>query len=77
MSTRLKVGTGRASSCNPQGGSYELAEGRLAGGVDRRRCTMLEKEKDFTRQRDRLNTERREQPMVEVTKPYEPVRRDH
>ena len=41
------------------------------------RCTMLEKEKDFTRQRDRLNTERREQPMVEVTKPYEPVRRDH
>jgi Bacterial protein of unknown function (DUF899) len=41
------------------------------------RCTMLEKEKDFTRQRDRLNTERREQPMVEVTKPCEPVRRDH
>ena len=35
MSTRLKVGTGRASSCNPQGGSYELAEGRLAGGLAR------------------------------------------
>jgi len=40
-------------------------------------CTMLEKEKDFPRQRDRLDTERREQPMVEVTKPCEPVRRDH
>ena len=39
------------------------------------RRTLLEKEKDFTRQRDRLNTERRELPMVEVTKPYEPVRR--
>ncbi len=35
------------------------------------RRTLLEKEKDFTRQRDRLNTERRELPMVEVTKPYE------
>ena len=33
--------------------------------------SLLAKEKDFTRQRDRLNTERREQPMVEVTKPYE------
>ena len=31
------------------------------------RRTLLEKEKDFTRQRDRLNTERRELPMVEVT----------
>ena len=35
------------------------------------RRVLLEKEKDFTRQRDRLNTERRELPMVEVTKPYE------
>ncbi len=35
------------------------------------RRILLEKEKDFTRQRDRLNTERRELPMVEVTKPYE------
>ena len=41
------------------------------------RGTVPGKEKDFTRQRDdRLNTERRELPMVEVTKPYEPVRRD-
>ena len=32
---------------------------------------LLEKEKDFTRQRDRLNTERRELPMVEVTKSYQ------
>ena len=35
------------------------------------RRALLEKEKDLTRQRDRLNTERRELPMVEVTKPYE------
>src|SRR3954462_5621997 len=35
------------------------------------RRALLEKEKEFTRQRDRLNTERRELPMVEVTKPYE------
>jgi hypothetical protein len=35
------------------------------------RRTLLEKEKDFTRQRDRLNTERRELPTIEVTKPYE------
>ena len=35
------------------------------------RRLLLEKEKDLTRQRDRLNTERRELPMVEVTKPYE------
>ena len=35
------------------------------------RRELLEKEKDLTRQRDRLNTERRELPMVEVTKPYE------
>ena len=35
------------------------------------RRELLEKEKEFTRQRDRLNTERRELPMVEVTKPYE------
>ena len=41
------------------------------------RRALLAKEKEFTRQRDRLNTERRELPMVEVTKPYEPVRRDH
>src|SRR5262245_25535421 len=34
------------------------------------RRVLLEKEKDFTRQRDRLNTERRKLPMVEVTKPY-------
>jgi len=73
----LKVGTGRASSCNPQGGSYELAEVVSQEEWTAARCTMLEKEKDVTRQRDRLNTERREQPMVEVTKPCEPVRRDH
>ena len=30
------------------------------------RRAFLEKEKEFTRQRDRLNTERRELPMVEV-----------
>lgn len=35
------------------------------------RRELLEKEKEFTRQRDRLNTERRELPMVEVTKSYE------
>ena len=35
------------------------------------RRDLLEKEKDFTRQRDRLSTERRELPMVEVTKAYE------
>ena len=35
------------------------------------RRELLEKEKELTRQRDRLNTERRELPMVEVTKPYE------
>ena len=35
------------------------------------RRELLEKEKDLTRRRDRLNTERRELPMVEVTKPYE------
>src|SRR5215212_7753362 len=35
------------------------------------RRALLEKEKELTRQRDRLNTERRELPMVEVTKPYE------
>lgn len=35
------------------------------------RRALLEKEKEFTRQRDRLNTERRELPMVEVTTPYE------
>jgi len=34
------------------------------------RRALLAKEKDFTEQRDRLNTERRELPMVEVTKPY-------
>jgi predicted dithiol-disulfide oxidoreductase (DUF899 family) len=34
------------------------------------RRALLAKEKDFTRQRDQLNTERRELPMVEVTKPY-------
>ncbi len=35
------------------------------------RRELLEKDKDFTRQRDRLNTARRELPMVEVAKPYE------
>ena len=35
------------------------------------RRAFLAKEKEATRQRDRLNTERRELPMVEVTKPYE------
>ncbi len=35
------------------------------------RRRLLEKEKEFTRERDRLNTARRELPMVEVTKPYE------
>ena len=35
------------------------------------RRELLEKEKELTRQRDGLNTERRELPMVEVTKPYE------
>ena len=35
------------------------------------RRALLEKEKELTRQRDRLNTERRELPMVEVTTPYE------
>ena len=35
------------------------------------RRALLEKEKEFTRRRDELNTERRELPMVEVTKPYE------
>ena len=35
------------------------------------RRALLEKEKEFTRQRDQLNTERRELPMVEVTKIYE------
>jgi predicted dithiol-disulfide oxidoreductase (DUF899 family) len=35
------------------------------------RRALLEKETDLTRQRDRLNTERRQLPMVEVTKPYE------
>jgi predicted dithiol-disulfide oxidoreductase (DUF899 family) len=34
------------------------------------RRDLLEKEKELTRARDRLNTERRELPMVEVTKPY-------
>jgi len=34
------------------------------------RRSFLEKEKELTRQRDRLNTERRELPMVEVTKHY-------
>jgi len=38
---------------------------------DAARRILLEKEKELTRQRDRLNTERRELPMVEVTKPYE------
>jgi Bacterial protein of unknown function (DUF899) len=57
----------RPSKEVPQG----LAEDRLAGGVDRRPGALLDKEKDLARQRDRLNTERRELPMVEVTKPYE------
>lgn len=35
------------------------------------RRQLLAKEKAFTRERDRLNTERRELPMVEVTKLYE------
>src|SRR4051812_41892219 len=35
------------------------------------RRALLEKEKEFTRQRDRLNTDRRRLPMVEVSKPYE------
>ncbi len=35
------------------------------------RRALLDKEKEFTRQRDQLNTERRELPMVEVTTPYE------
>jgi len=35
------------------------------------RRSFLDKEKELTRQRDRLNTERRELPMVEVTKSYE------
>jgi len=34
------------------------------------RRDLLDKEKEFTRQRDRLNTERRELPMVEVTTHY-------
>jgi predicted dithiol-disulfide oxidoreductase (DUF899 family) len=33
--------------------------------------SFVVKEKEATKQRDRLNTERRELPMVEVTKPYE------
>ena len=35
------------------------------------RRSLLEKEKEATRARDRLNTERRQLPMVEVTTPYE------
>ena len=35
------------------------------------RAALLVKEKEATRARDRLNTERRHLPMVEVTKPYE------
>ena len=35
------------------------------------RRDLLDKEKDLTRRRDRLNTERRELPMVQVNKPYE------
>jgi predicted dithiol-disulfide oxidoreductase (DUF899 family) len=35
------------------------------------RRELLEKENDLTRRRDRLNTERRELPMVEVTKRHE------
>jgi predicted dithiol-disulfide oxidoreductase (DUF899 family) len=38
--------------------------------VEARKAFLL-KEKEATRQRDLLNTERRELPMVEVTKPYE------
>ena len=34
------------------------------------RKDLLAKEKDLTRQRDALNTERRRLPMVEVTKDY-------
>jgi predicted dithiol-disulfide oxidoreductase (DUF899 family) len=34
------------------------------------RVALLEKEKELTRQRDALNTERRNLPMVEVTKDY-------
>src|SRR4051794_28940923 len=34
------------------------------------RTALLEEEKALTRARDRLNTRRRELPMVEVTKPY-------
>src|SRR5829696_4492419 len=34
------------------------------------RRALLEEEKDLTRRRDRLNAERRELPMVEITKPY-------
>ena len=34
------------------------------------RKRLLEKEKDFTRARDALNTERRSLPMVEITKDY-------
>lgn len=35
------------------------------------RRALLDQEKEFTRARDRLNTTRRELPMVEVTTPYE------
>lgn len=35
------------------------------------RRELLQKEKDLTQRRDRLNTERRELPMVAVTKPYD------
>jgi predicted dithiol-disulfide oxidoreductase (DUF899 family) len=38
---------------------------------DAARKAFLAKEKEATRQRDRLNAERRELPMVEVTKAYE------
>ena len=34
------------------------------------RRALLEDEKELTRRRDRLNTARRELPMVEVTEPY-------
>ncbi|MET0159954.1 MAG: DUF899 family protein, partial [Acidimicrobiales bacterium] len=34
------------------------------------RTALLEKEKALTRARDALNTERRELPMVEITKDY-------
>ena len=34
------------------------------------RKALLEKEKALTRARDELNTERRELPMVEITKDY-------